>query len=172
MRNKAMIIICALMVSFLLISGGYARWQKQLTITGSIRVGPNPAELTKMQDDLDELYSELAAQKAAEEALKLEQQKAAEKALQLEQIKTLEEAADGTLKKLVEQNVLETPDNTNQATSIGGQNDSSAGEVDDPITRDIEMKDNDKPNETKDINSSSDEAVDGQSPSIESGTDN
>ena len=48
MRKKLVVIISSLLCGFLVMSGGYGFWQKQLTITGRIEVRQEPVEETAL----------------------------------------------------------------------------------------------------------------------------
>jgi len=86
MRNRFFTILLSLSAAIILLSGSYAKWEKELYINGSIRVVPDPAVLTNMEDQLNDLKMQLEEQKNFEEQQRLlaEQQK-------LEQQRLLEE---------------------------------------------------------------------------------
>ncbi len=105
MRNRFFTILLSLSAAIILLSGSYAKWEKELYINGSIRVVPDPAVLTNMEDQLNDLKMQLEEQKIFEEQQRLlaEQQKL------LEQQRLLEEQGS------MEQNEIEQKSETDNS---------------------------------------------------------
>ncbi|MGB4438071.1 MAG: hypothetical protein WBJ13_02365 [Sedimentibacter sp.] len=77
MKSKLNIVFISVFTAMMLISAGYGKWEKELHISGNIRVVPDPAVLAEMNSQLEELENQLNKHKAFAEQQRIlsEQQK-------------------------------------------------------------------------------------------------
>ena len=89
MRKKLTILFISILSAYFIMSSGYGKWQKQLTIEGSIKVIPDPKVLEQMDLDLDALLL-AEEQRIAEELRLTEEQRLLEIQKALEEQKQLD----------------------------------------------------------------------------------